>query len=75
MVRNDHLYLLKLKYMKYLVISLFEDDYSITSETTIDELVDDMYGGREDFDLEEAKKSFFKAYRVYEIKGELVRIN
>jgi len=65
----------KLKIMKYLVIEVFSNDYFITDETTIDKLVDELYGGREGFNLEEAKESFFDTYKVYEIKGELVEIN
>lgn len=61
--------------MKYLVIEFFSNEYFITSETTIDKLVDEMYGGREDFNLEEAKKAFFETYDVYEIRGELVKMN
>jgi len=61
--------------MKYLVIEFFSHEYFITDETTIDELVDEMYGGREEFSLEETKKSFFETYDVYEIRGELVKIN
>ena len=61
--------------MKYLVIDFFNGDYFITNETTIDELVEEMYGGREDFNLDKAKESFFDAYDVFEIKGELVKLN
>jgi hypothetical protein len=62
--------------MKYLVIEYFGDsNYFTTNDCTIDELVDEMYGGREEFDLEEAKKSFFETYDVFEIRGELVKIN
>ena len=61
--------------MKYLVIDFFNGDYFITEETTIDELVNAMYNDSEEFDLEEAKESFFNVYDVFEIKGELVKIN
>lgn len=61
--------------MKYLVIDFFNGDYFITNETNIDELVEEMYGGREEFSLNESKESFFDAYDVFEIKGELIKIN
>lgn len=61
--------------MKYLVIEYFDGNYFITDETTIDELVEEMYGGREECDLEKAKESFFETYDVFEIRGELVKIN
>lgn len=51
-------------------------------KTTIDELVEEMYGGREEFNLEGAKESFkynklifFETYDVFEIRGELVKVN
>jgi hypothetical protein len=34
-----------------------------------------MYNDSEEFDLDKAKESFFDAYDVFEIKGELVKIN
>jgi hypothetical protein len=61
--------------MKYLVIDFFNGDYFTTEETTIDELVNAMYNDSEEFDLDKAKESFFDAYDVFEIKGELVKIN
>jgi hypothetical protein len=61
--------------MKYLVIEFFDGNYFITDETTIDKLVEEMYGGREEFNLEEAKESFFETYDVFEIRGELVKVN
>jgi hypothetical protein len=60
--------------MKYLVIDFFNGDY-FTTEKTIDELVNEMYNDSEEFDLDEAKKSFFDSYDVFEIRGELVKIN
>jgi len=47
----------------------------LVGETNIDELVEEMYGGREEFSLNESKESFFDAYDVFEIKGELIKIN
>ena len=61
--------------MKYLVIDFFNGDYFTTEEKTIDELVNEMYNDSEEFDLNEAKKSFFDTYDVFEIRGELVKIN
>ena len=61
--------------MKYLITEFFSHEYFISEDTTIDTLVDEMYGGREGFDLDEAKKAFFESYDVYEIRGELVKID
>ena len=61
--------------MKYLVIDFFNGDYFTTEEKTIDELVNEMYNDSEEFDLNEAKKSFFDTYDIFEIRGELVKIN
>ena len=76
LVRIKHVYLSKLKRMKYLVTEVFSNEYFITEETTIDDLVTEMYSEEgEDFDLEESKKVFFSCYDVFEIRGELVKIN
>jgi hypothetical protein len=59
--------------MKYLVIDFNNSDHFIVEN--INELIEEMYGEREGFVLDEAKELFFSAYDVFEIKGEIIKIN
>ena len=58
---------------QFLVIEVYGEGkyHFITNPTTIEDLLIEMYEDNSD----EVKESFFRDYDVYEIKGELVKLN
>lgn len=54
--------------IKFIVIEEGSGDYFIVDNLEV--LIEEMYGGRESFDMEESRESFDRIYRVIEIEGE-----
>jgi hypothetical protein len=53
---------------KFIVIEEGSGDYFIVDN--LEKLIEEMYGGRENFDIDKSKESFNRMYRVIEIEGE-----
>ncbi len=54
--------------IKFIVIEEGSGDYFIVDN--LEKLIEEMYGGRDSFDMEESRESFDRIYRVIEIEGE-----
>jgi len=53
---------------KFIVIEEGSGDYFIVDN--LEKLIKEMYGGRENFNIDESKESFDRIYKVIEIEGE-----
>lgn len=52
---------------KFIVIESGTGDYFVVD--SLESLIEEMYGGRVDFDFEKAKKSFNNNYNVIVVEG------
>ena len=52
---------------KFIVIESGTGDYFIVDSLEV--LIEEMYGGRDDFDFEKAKESFNNVYNVIVVEG------
>lgn len=53
---------------KFIVIEEGSGDYFVVDN--LEKLIEEMYGGRESFDMEKSRESFDRVYRVIEVEGE-----
>lgn len=56
---------------QFIVIEEGSGDYFIVDNLEV--LIEEMYGGRNEFDFEKSKQSFHYQYRVVEIEGVVVK--